>query len=624
MKRTAEAIITLVLIATPAALYFSGLPGLEILGAVAFLFAAPGLLAVAAFMQTERFRGTAPAWSLLVNTLALMIIFLLLRGTVGVEKFSFSGFWLAWTILLAVAARRAGGIVEPLAHLCKRYGTGLLTGSLVMAAMAAALYPEQFVQCFAEDGTETFELARSLKHHLLPYWELETSGGLGTVVVNPSLINSYWTCALQVLLGENETSTRLPYWIWSLAAMAVCYRILVSTGNRWPAAVALGLCAALTSLLFTFYVGYNPYMADLANPGVPDAMFTLLLLLSLECLRQKDRWGFALSILAASLVLYSGPIFAVVILASAWVWQPIKRKEVFAWANVCGFLLLGALVFYLLWGWAEGSLVYWVDTIDIEYVNDYLSPVPRWKSGALFLGYFLLASGGIASLGLIVAFRRDPWQRTVATAALLYLAIILCSGFKNLHYFAPLLPLPLLLFLAQGKRGKTLPWRRSVLAICSLLVCILVCWPAQRQTFTINRMVGNNTTITTDSYEKAVRWTTLRFQLQREGILSWDCDQHTWAAYAKLEEKPEFTLPLVLTDSEKPVADYLLLASGRVEGSDATIRLYAENKYCADRLQQQKPLRPLQRYPLVFRPLADGIYSPHNNTLEDVRRLEWR
>ncbi len=34
----------------------------------------------------------------------------------------------------------------------------------------------------------------------------------------------------------------------------------------------------LTSQWYTFYVGYYPYMADPANPGVPDALFTLLLL----------------------------------------------------------------------------------------------------------------------------------------------------------------------------------------------------------------------------------------------------------------------------------------------------------------------------------------------------------
>jgi len=27
----------------------------------------------------------------------------------------------------------------------------------------------------------------------------------------------------------------------------------------------------LIAVLFTFYVGYNPYMADVANPGVTDA-----------------------------------------------------------------------------------------------------------------------------------------------------------------------------------------------------------------------------------------------------------------------------------------------------------------------------------------------------------------
>ena len=99
----------------------------------------------------------------------------------------------------------------------------------------------------------------------------------------------------------------------------------------------------------------------------------------------------------------------------------------------------------------DGSLSYWIDTLDMEYVQHYLADVPRWKSGPLFFGYFLLGSGGIAALGLLWALRRDAWQQTVATITLLYLLIVLGSGFKNLHWLAPLWPIPLVLFLMPGR-----------------------------------------------------------------------------------------------------------------------------------------------------------------------------
>ena len=81
------------------------------------------------------------------------------------------------------------------------------------------------------------------------------------------------------------------------------------------------------------------------------------------------------------------------------------------------------------------------------------------------------------------------WQRTVATATLLYLLVVLCSGFKNLHYLGPLLPIPIIFFLApdgsrsQGTGAKGIGGIREFagiswfLAACSLILCIVLCWP---------------------------------------------------------------------------------------------------------------------------------------------------
>ncbi|NQU22964.1 MAG: hypothetical protein HQ567_16935, partial [Candidatus Nealsonbacteria bacterium] len=481
-------------------------------------------------------------------------------------------------------------------------------------------------------------------------WELETwdpipGGRIGTVVVNPSLINSYWTCALQVFLGDGELATRLPYWIWSLAIFAVGYRIVRPGGGSLLKAVLLGLTMFLSSLLFTFYVGYNPYMADLANPGVPDALFTLLLLLSLDCLRQRDRWGWAVSITAAALVLYAGVVLTVLTLAAIWWWRPIPRRDCLRWGLTAGAMLAAAAAFYACYGWLDGSLPYWIDTLDIEYVNDYLAggfameTAPRWKSGPLFAGYFLLGCGVIPAWGLIRAFRGDPWQQTVATAALLYLLVVLGSGFKNLHYLGPLLPLPMILLLIRGKDEARMTKHevRRLFVIrysCFVLslVCLVVCWPAARQTYTLNRWLGKQTTIATDDYLTAVHWAHAC-----GNVTAFDCDRYTWVGYAELAPKLDDPRTLVLTVGEPPGPDYRPVdhegaAVQLHEGvavelppqpavSQTTVRLYTRDPAWTERFLAREPLRPLQRYPWVLRPLADGPYSPHNNTLEDVRRL---
>jgi len=366
--------------------------------------------------------------------------------------------------------------------------------------------------------------------------------------------------------------------------------------------------------------------------------------LSLDCLRQKDRWGWAVAMTLASLVLYAGAVLTVLGLAAIWWWQPIPRNDCLRWGLAAGALLATAAAFYLCCGWLDGSLPYWIDTLDIEYVNDYLAAVPRWKSGPLFAGYFALGCGVIPVWGLIRAFRGDPWQQTVATVTLLYLLVVLGSGFKNLHYLGPLLPVPVILLLArendlarktndEGARRRPSIIRHSCfvisLAAASLAVCIAVCWPASRQTYTLNRRLGKRTTIATDDYRTAVQWARIRYDLKSGGAMSFDCDQHTWVVYAELNPKLDGPRTLVLTDDGPPTPEYRLVDHDGVaiqllpqpESSRRTAQLYTCDPAWAGRFLAREPLRPLQRYPLIFRPLADGPYSPHNNTLKDVRRL---
>ena len=632
-----------------------GSESLTAAGAIAFLFVVPGLLGVMAFQRSHRTRVTAHVWSLAANSLALVLIGVLLRQTVGFHRASFAAAWLVWSVLLFAAAWRPGQSLAALGRLLSLYGAAMAIGLVAIAASVALLFPEQFLQCFNEDGTETYQLARSLREHSLPHWELETwdpipGGRMGTVVVNPSLVNSYWTCALQTLMGDGEAATRLPYWVWWAGIFIVSFRqIRRGRGTRW-AAVPLALLMMLVAVLFTFYVGYNPYMADIANPGVTDALFTLLLMMSVDCLRAKAPWAWAVAILLASLVLYSGPVLLVLTLVAAWWWKPIERKAVLRWGLLATGLMASATAFYLAWGWCDGSLRYWLDTLDMEYVQHYMADVPRWKSGPLFAGYFLLGSGGIAVLGLLGALRRDAWQQTVATITLLYLLIVLGSGFKNLHWLAPVWPIPLVLFLMPGrpkqlvaeKRGQSpfagtaqrvlctngdcplssVPSRwKTIAATCSLLVCLALCWPKARWTFTLNRELGERTTIATDDDLTAATWARVRLVLRSEGLQSWDCDPWTWVDYAQRDARPKQPSPLFLTDGGPPSPDYRLLASRRVEGTATVARLYVRNGPWADWLASRHPLEPLDRYPWVLRPLAAGLYSPHQNTLEDVRRL---
>ncbi len=543
------------------------------------------------------------------------MLYFFLRTTVGITRGNLTIGWTCWTLVLAWFAGHSS--VSPVL-IAKRIRDGWPLAVIGLAFVLASIglfFPEQFLQCFNEDGTEAYELARSLRSSAFPAWEIETGESkagvrYGAVVVNPSLINSYWTSALQTLLGDGELATRLPYWVWWLAIYWMCCRLIGlirAEPASWLDAGLLGLLVLLESMMFSFYVGYNPYMADLANPGVTNALFTLCFLMMLESLFHRDRYAFAASVLLASFVFYSGGVMLVLILTSAWIWQPIPRREVWRWgwlsASLLGLVSLG----YVLYGAAEGVLGAWLDALDVEYVNDYLAPISRWRSAPLFLGYFVLGCGGAAAWGLAWAFRQGPWQRTVATATAGYLAVVLLSGFKNLHYLGPLFPIPLVLWLASLSAKR---WKPRLLLAFSLMVCLGLSWPARRETFVLNRHLGQQTTFATDLYPEAVQWARLRYGLQASGQLSWDCDQHTWVAYADLDRELGNPRPLLVTTVPPVSQEYELFAIGIPDGAARTVGLYARDPELLQWLKSQQPLRPLERYPLIFRPLADGPFSP--------------
>ena len=126
----------------------------------------------------------------------------------------------------------------------------------------------------------------------------------------------------------------------------------------------------------------------------------------------------------------------------------------------------------------------------------------------------------------------------------------------------------------------------------------------------------------TDSYLRAVQWGRIRDRLRGHGILSWDCDQHTWVAYSELDAQPENPRPFLVTTTVPPTADYVPIAVRPVEGLPDVAYLFSRDPNQLRWMStQQPPLGPLKRYPPIFRPLADGPYSPHNNNIEEKRRL---
>ena len=196
-----------------------------------------------------------------------------------------------------------------------------------------------------------------------------------------------------------------------------------------------------------------------------DALYTLLLLLALDCLRKQDLGGWVVLMALASLVLYAGPVMFVLTAAAAMVWQPPLRGRIVR-ATLAGGAVLGGLgVFYVVWGWLDGSLSAWVATLRSEYLTEYFAPGSRWRDNLLFVGYLALGCGGLTLLGLWHSLSskddQHAFHRTAASLVAGYFLILMGSRYKNLHYLGPLLPVLSVLSLRAAVNGWSGPrlWR---------------------------------------------------------------------------------------------------------------------------------------------------------------------
>jgi len=602
-------------------------------GAAVSLLLAPWLLGVLAFRRRPGFRAMSHLWSLAISCCVLVLLCVALRYFGAVTRAGLFGAWIAWTAALAVAAGRHAAVLADLHDLVRRWGPGLSVGLATIAVAMVVFHREQFLQSFNGDGTEYDLLARSVREHFLPRFEQEPDGAWGIYAVNPAVVNSYWTMSFQALLGRGELAARLPCWLWWFGIFAASFRMVRSDalGRTLWSALALALLVLLMIVWYTFYCGYDPYMSDLACPGVPDALFTLLVLLALDSLRVGDAAGWVAAMLLASMIFYAGPVMFALMAMAGVAWQPLARRRMVGASLAGAAVLVALLLLYLTLGWIDGSLGHWMAVIRMEWLDKYFAARPLWREGAWFLGYFLLGCGGVPVLGLLVGLRRQAptqqraWQRTAATVVVLYLLIILGCGQKNLHYLGALLPIPLLLWLEPGTgpteglspfprrrpsqvpRGRlrtaalqeTRPRWTELAAIASLAVCLVLSWPAARPVFMLNRELGAITTFQTDDFREACLWARICGALYEQGHLGWQIGQHTWAAYAECTARPAAPRPLLVTAGARPSTQYTLVFQ-----SPEGVKLFCRDPQWLRWAAEQQPAAGPQRFPWTLQPIA--------------------
>jgi hypothetical protein len=326
----------------------------------------------------------------------------------------------------------------------------IVASVLAIVALTLVSWPKLAHEGLNGDGTEAYEIARSLESHALPRWDLERwdgPGRFGTPAVNPFLTNAYLTWAHMTVLGRGELAARLPL-LPALVIVAAVAGGLVSRPGRsgWTYVAAV---SALYLLWNAYYVGYEPTFTDLAEPAATDTLMTALWLAGFAEIAAGAAWIGVSSFVLASGILYSAPVLALPALLYWGIGQRRWRPFVL-WCAASAVAVAAALAY----GAIAGDLGDWVRQVRSEYWYDLVDQTRRTAT-VPFVGRLLLLTGGLPLLALVRWRRLDAPARALLCGSGVYLAVALFSSYKNLHYLAPL---PFLLapaaLAASGRRAR--------------------------------------------------------------------------------------------------------------------------------------------------------------------------
>ncbi|MGQ0720238.1 MAG: hypothetical protein ACT4PE_01550 [Candidatus Eiseniibacteriota bacterium] len=418
---------------------------------------------------------------------------------------------------------------------------------LVIAAAWLFMPGKITTEALEGDATEVHGFATSLVERALPEWDLE-SGAWGFY---PTFMYVgypvFWSIALG---GDSEAAVRLPALLFlgmllvMLAELAGRKSVGTADGDlRGTAARGGGALGVLLPLAFVaylsvqvgaYYCGYHPVHGDLGSSPLEEWMVTALAVCAIVLLRDGAPALAVIPAFLSVLTFPSGLMFvALVGVAGVMSARGAQRREVIRWGLLLAAVLAVYAVSLVVQTKANGTF----DAMIGEWHRKYFARRASFGAEeparmAAAVGWYALLAGGVPVLGYLLAPRWDRVAKWLALLGVAWTLFFVLSPGKNVHYFLPsaLLPAAVLLRCTSSR------WVPAAVA-ASALTCIALCRPSSPEIYTADRQFGRRTLFLTNSYQEAVRWSHVIYNLVEYGPhwdpgKSWSIGHHTWVLYA--------------------------------------------------------------------------------------------
>ncbi len=384
---------------------------------------------------------------------------------------------------------------------------------LVPALLQIALAPKIYWENFTGDGAHAFESGRLLLHQPFPFWP-ESAGDIASFPGLNSMLFCYPISWYIRLFGELEAAARLPFFLY-LPALYGALLGLIGVGRSRPLGLAESWLVWVPLVLFTivmaFSATYSPYNADLALPGGEYALVMACFFGTvLASLGGERGW----TVLFTFLTLVVAPNGLQLVLL--WVLALILLGRPRPWRDIltCVVSVAGTIV---------------VLTAGVRLLDALGLPIPGQEHSLLNLikrcaflrfdswnrfTYLIVPCGILPALALVAWPWLDRTARLFALMTAIYFIFFYVQAFGALHYFAPVMLLPVVVFwrsrFVLDDRFRFL----CVLGVClGGLLALALSLPQEPVLYTAARMVGTAIDDRTEGYEVAAAKALKRSQL---------------------------------------------------------------------------------------------------------------
>ena len=480
------------------------------------LVLSPGLLCALAFRGSERFERwlmNGFGFSLILVSAAMALVQELLGrpprgGTFIVTVFVLCG--AAWAFL-QVRLRQGRFVANPLSG--RRWRTTALGLGIAAYVLVAALVPKIFWESFNDDGAQAFESSRLLLMRALPFWEAEA----GTVATFPGLTTMLFAFPgswFVRLFGEVEASVRLPFVLYLIVLYSALVGVAEEARDRLRAIDRFLFVPPLLAygLVMSFSATYDPYSADLALPATSDTLLIVAFLGAVLAFLRGEIVFLCIWTTLTFLAQASGMLLLVLWGVAALL---LLRPRPVRPTLVLGCTLTACVIF-------SSSAVWWTEVIGLpapggehagvallSRINDHqlaewllLHPLRRPEYWQRWL-FLFVPCGIVPALALFDWRRLDPPARALAATTIAYFVAFYIQAQTNLHYFAPVMVVPLVV-LCRSSWLSGSSSRRLVLpaAAAGGVAAAILSLPHTAKPVTVARTVGSSLEVRFGGYER--------------------------------------------------------------------------------------------------------------------------